>query len=212
MTKINTVLFDLDGTILDTNKLIEKSFLHTFDTFGYSFSKEEIIQFNGPPLVETFSALEPNRVDEMIATYRAHNTKYHEQYASLFPHVKETLAVLKENDIKMGIVSAKMRIVIDQGLEQTGITDYFQTIISIDDVENPKPHPEPVKRGINNLRTTPEQTIMVGDNYHDIQSGNEAGTKTAGVAWSLKGIDFLKKYNPTYIIHDIRELLSIVGV
>src|SRR5690625_4218462 len=66
---INTILFDFDGTLVDTNELIYHSFVHTFDTYGYSFSKEEILTFNGPPLRDTFQKINPNLVDEMVETY-----------------------------------------------------------------------------------------------------------------------------------------------
>jgi len=209
---INTVLFDFDGTLIDTNELIYKSFVYTFEKFGYSFTKEEILQFNGPPLQDTFSTLNPELAGEMLHTYRAHNAEHHDEYVSLFPNVRETLDVLKENEFQLAIVSAKMRSGVDQGMEITDIGSYFDTIITIDDVENPKPHPESVFKALQSLAAKPEQAIMVGDNYHDIQAGNKAGTKTAGVSWSLKGEAYLQQYNPTYMLNDMTDLLTIVGV
>lgn len=212
MKKIDTVLFDLDGTLIDSNELIEKSFEYTFAKFGYSFTREEILQFNGPPLKETFYEINAEIAEEMIQTYREHNTKYHNEYVKLFPNVKETLERLKQAGIKMGIVSAKVREGVKQGLEVTGIAHYFQTIIAVDDVNNPKPHPEPVLKGLSSLEGNPEKAMMVGDNYHDIESGKRAGVKTVGVAWSLKGEAYLRKFHPTYVVQDMTDLLPIVGV
>lgn len=209
---INTILFDLDGTLLDTNELIHRSFEHTFQHFGYSFTREEILQFNGPPLTETFSKINPDLVDEMIRVYRKHNHEHHEQYVKLFPNVKETLDILKKHGKKLAIVTAKMRSGVELGLEITNIKAYFDSIVTIDDVENPKPHPEPVLKAMNHLDSTTDDTIMVGDNYHDIKSGKNAGVKTVGVAWSTKGEDFLRQFEPTYMIDDMKELLPIVGV
>lgn len=209
---IDTILFDLDGTLIDTNELIHQSFVYTFEQYGYSFTREEILQFNGPPLVDTFTALNPDLAEEMIATYRKHNLAHHNDYVSLFPNVKETLEELHKHGVKMGIVSAKMRDGVKLGLEVTNIKQYFDTIIAVDDVKNPKPHPEPVLKGMSNLASSPSNTIMVGDNYHDIESGKNAGTKTVAVSWSLKGEKFLKQYNPTYIIEDMHDLLPIIGV
>ena len=208
---INTVLFDFDGTLIDTNELIYKSFVYTFDKFGYSFTKDEILLFNGPPLRETFSNINPELADEMIRTYREHNAKHHDEYVKLFPNVRETLTTLKENGYQLAIVSAKMREGVEQGLEITKIGSYFDTIVTIDDVINPKPHPEPVVKALTELNTPPAEAIMVGDNYHDILSGNHAGTKTAGVSWSIKGEEYLKQYNPTYMLQDMTDLLPIVG-
>src|SRR5699024_1521201 len=120
--------------------------------------------------------------------------------------------VLQQAGFKLAIVSAKMRAGVNQGLEITNIGSYFDTIITIDDVSNPKPHPESVLKALENLYAQPTQAIMVGDNYHDILSGNKAGTKTAGVAWSVKGEAYLQQYNPTYMLDDMIDLIKIVGV
>jgi len=209
---IQTVLFDLDGTILDSNELIYASFLHTFNHYKYSFTKEEIMSFNGPPLIETFTNIDPERAELMIETYRQHNHEVHHDYVKLFPNVIETIEVLQDNQIQMGIVTAKMRESVNMGLEITGLDRYFETIVTIDDVTHPKPHPESVIKAMTALNGEPSTTLMVGDNYHDIQAGQNAGVRTAGVAWSLKGQDFLASYNPTYMLQDMKDLLKIVGV
>lgn len=209
---INTVLFDFDGTLIDTNELIYQSFVHTFDQYGYEFTKDEILQFNGPPLQDTFTNLNPQLAEEMIQTYRDHNAKHHDEYVSLFPNVRETLDTLQQHGFKLAIVSAKIRTGVEQGMEITDLTSYFDTIITIDDVTNPKPHPESVQKALENLHADPEQAIMIGDNYHDIKSGNQAGTKTAGVAWSVKGEAYLQQFNPTYMLNDMTDLLKIIGV
>lgn len=209
---IKTILFDFDGTLIDTNELIYKSFVHTFKKFGYSFTDEEILSFNGPPLRETFFNINPELADEMLHTYRQHNYEHHDDYVSLFPNVRETLDVLQKNGFNLGVVSAKMRQGVEQGMNVTNIGSYFDVIITIDDVKNPKPHPESVFKALEQLRTEPQVTIMVGDNYHDIEAGNNAGAKTAGVAWSVKGEAYLQQFNPTYMLKDMTDLLSIVGV
>ena len=174
---INTILFDLDGTLLDTNELIQKSFEYTFEYFGYSFTKEEILQFNGPPLMETFSNVNPDLAEEMVKVYRKHNHENHEKYVKLFPNVKETLDVLKENGKKLAIVTAKMRSGVELGLQLTKIKQYFDAIVTIDDVKNPKPHPEPVLKAMSELDAEKDERIMVGDNYHDIESGKPPASK-----------------------------------
>ncbi len=209
---IKTILFDLDGTLIDTNELIQESFKHTFSQYGYSFTDREILQFNGPPLTHTFSALNPELVDDMIATYREHNLAHHNDYVKAFPHVQEVLQALSNNGMKMGIVSAKMRPGVELGLEVTGIRGFFDAIITIDDVHHPKPHPEPVLKAMKHIGGMAETTLMVGDNYHDIESGKNAGVKTAAVAWSLKGEAFLQSFKPTYVLQDMRDLLDVVGV
>lgn len=210
--KFDTVLFDLDGTILDTNKLIHDSFVYTFEQYGYEFTDEQILQFNGPPLYDTFTKLNPEKAEEMVQIYRKHNLSNHDKVVKLFPNVKETLDALQNNGVKMGIISAKMRPGVIQGLELTKIKDYFDTIITFDDITKPKPDPEPVLMGMEKLNSVKNKTIMIGDNFHDIVAGNEAGVDTVAVSWTSKGIENLQKYNPTYTIDDMLELLPIVGV
>lgn len=209
---IRTILFDFDGTLIDTNELIYKSFVHTFKTFGYSFTDEEILSFNGPPLRDTFTKINPELAEEMLQTYREHNYKHHDEYVTLFPNVRTTLEVLKQKGFNLGVVSAKMRVGVEQGMEITKIRSYFDTIITIDDVTKPKPHPEPVLKALEQLRTEPEVSLMVGDNYHDIKAGKNAGAKTAGVAWSIKGEAYLRKFEPTYMLQEMTDILTIVGV
>lgn len=210
--KIKTILFDLDGTLLDTNELIHQSFEYTLGHYGYSFTREEMLEFNGPPLVKTFTDLNPDSAEDMIQTYREHNLANHNDYVKLFPHVEETLKELHLAGVKMGIVSAKMRYGVKLGLEFTKIKDYFDTIVAVDDVSNPKPHPEPVLKAMKNLNGVAQSSLMVGDNYHDIESGKNAGLRTVGVAWSSKGEEYLKQFKPTYMVEDMRDLLPIVGV
>lgn len=208
---INTVLFDLDGTVIDTNKLITHSFVYTFEQYGLTFTEEEILTFNGPPLIDTFTKINPEKADEMVATYREHNMKHHDDYVTVYPNVIETLETLKKRGKKLAIVTAKMRSGAIHGLEVTGLKRYFDEIVTVDDVVNPKPHAEPVEKAMHALNGERDSTIMIGDNYHDIRSGQNAGVQTAGVAWSIKGRDFLESLNPTYMIEDMKDLLPIVG-
>ena len=148
----------------------------------------------------------------MVKTYREHNHAHHEEYVTLFPNVIETIECLKEAQFKLGIVTAKMREGVDIGLNITGLDRYFDTIITVDDVKHSKPHPESVMRALDELESTAQTAIMVGDNYHDIEAGKNAGTLTAGVAWTHKGRAFLESYHPTYMLEDMTDLLNIVGV
>lgn len=209
---IRTILFDLDGTLIDTNELIIASFTHTFNQYNLPFTREEIIEFNGPPLVDTFTTIDKERADEMIDVYREHNLKEHDHYVTAFPHVIEVLNTLKEKGFQLGIVTTKMNDSVHRGLSVAGIETHFDTIVTLDDVTHSKPHPEPVIKAMKQLDADSATTIMVGDNSHDIEAGHNAGVKTAAVAWSFKGKERLMKYHPTYMLEDMRDLLKIVGV
>ena len=98
------------------------------------------------------------------------------------------------------------------GIEFGRLTSFFDVVVTIDDVQNAKPHPEPLLLALEQLHSTPEETLMVGDNHHDIEGGKNAGTKTAGVAWTVKGRDFLAKFNPDYMLETMSDLLPILGL
>jgi pyrophosphatase PpaX len=88
---------------------------------------------------------------------------------------------------------------------------FFEVIVAYDHVTNVKPDPEPIFKALEQLESAPEESIMVGDNYHDILAGKNAGTTTAGVAWSIKGRDYLAKYEPNYMLENMADLLTILG-
>lgn len=211
--KINTLLFDLDGTLIDTNELIISSFLHTLE-FYYpgKYMREDVIPFMGPSLMETFGSIDAQRAEEMIAKYRAYNLANHDRIVTIFEGVYDTIKLLKEKGYKIAIVTTKLSDVVDMGLRLTKLDEFFNVIVALDHVTKAKPDPEPVLMALEELGSSPEEAIMVGDNSHDILAGKNAGTKTAGVAWTLKGREFLASLQPDYLLDNMRDLLSILEV
>lgn len=210
--KINTVLFDLDGTLINTNDLIIESFLHTLNLYyPNQYGRDDVLPFLGPTLHETFVKMDPMRVDEMISTYRTFNHDHHDRLVTQFETVYETVQALHEKGFKLGIVTTKIRNTVNMGLELTGLGKFFETVVTLDDVKNAKPHPEPVLLALEKLNASPEEAIMVGDNYHDIDAGKAAGTKTAGVAWTIKGAAYLEGFQPDYMLNKMSDLLSVLG-
>lgn len=212
MTKITTVLFDLDGTLINTNELILASFRETIDHYfpDNKLKREDLIEFIGPTLAQTFGKLAPDKIDEMIEYYRNHNILYHDDMVEIFPSIREGLDLLKNKGMKMGIVSSKKKDMVIRGLKQCGIYDYFSVIVSCDCVKNPKPDPEPIELALELINSSKEETIFVGDNHHDILGGKNAGVITCGVVWSIRGAKYLKEYNPDYIINSAIDIANII--
>ncbi|MGM0524050.1 MAG: pyrophosphatase PpaX [Bacillota bacterium] len=210
---INTLLFDLDGTLIDTNALIIASFAHTLKKHtGKDYTKEEILPFIGPPLIESLTSVDATQAEAMMDTYREHNIGEHETYVKAYPTVVDTIKRLHELGYKMAIVTTKMTDTAKLGLEITGLAPYFDVVIGLNEVEHAKPHPEPVLKALDALGETPMHALMVGDNSHDIEAGQNAGTKTAGVAWTIKGRDFLESFKPDYMLEELKDLLTILEV
>lgn len=211
--KINTILFDLDGTLIDTNDLIIESFLHTLNSYyPNKYQREDILAFIGPPLYDTFHSIDENRIEEMIVAYRKYNHENHDLLVKQYDTVFETVKTLREQGFKLGIVTTKIRDTVNMGLKLSQLDQFFDVVVTLDDVENAKPHPEPVLNALNQLGSLPAEAMMVGDNHHDIESGRNAGTKTVAVSWSLKGREYLESYKPDYVVDKMSELLNIVGV
>jgi len=213
MTKqpISTLLFDFDGTLLDTNDLIIQTFLSVLGKrYPGRFTREDVLHFIGPSLKQTFDSIDETLTDELIREYRAWNIEMHDQMAVEFDGVTETLRVLKARGLKMAIVSTKRQDIIQKGLKLMGIEDIFEVVIGLDDVANPKPDPEPILLALKLLNATKEEALMIGDNSHDIEGGHNAGVRTAGVAWTAKGEAYLAEFHPTFMLQHISDLLEIV--
>nr|WP_295971578.1 pyrophosphatase PpaX [uncultured Bacillus sp.] len=209
---ISTLLFDLDGTLINTNELIINSFLHTLEKFyPNKYKREDVIPFMGPPLEETFSKVDPDKLDLLRQTYISFNKEQHDHYVTEFAGVYEAMEALKKSGYKLGIVTTKRAEIVQMGLRLTNLTPFFETVVAFEDVNKVKPDPEGVNKALSYFGASPEEAIMVGDNYHDIKAGKNAGTKTAGVAWSLKGKEFLQRWEPDYMLETMEDLLHILG-
>ncbi|MCR1290344.1 pyrophosphatase PpaX [Shouchella clausii] len=209
---INTLLFDLDGTLIDTNELIIQSFLHTLEPdFPGVYTRETVLPFIGPPLVDSFSRIDASRAEEWVRTYRDFNHQQHDALVKEYPGVKTGIQTLHKQGYKLAVVTTKIRETAQMGLELMGLSPYFDVIVALDDVKHAKPHPEPLLEALRQLDSKPEEAIMVGDNSHDVLAGKAAGTKTVAVGWALKGAEHLRTFAPDYIPATMEELVEIVN-
>ncbi|MDP4084070.1 MAG: pyrophosphatase PpaX [Bacillota bacterium] len=210
---MTTILFDLDGTLINTNDLIIATFLHTLEKYYPSkYKREDVLPFIGPSLKDTFYGIDPQLAEEMITEYRHFNLENHDLLVKEYDGVLETIKTLREKGFKIGIVTTKLYETVLRGLKVMKLDPYFDVIVALDHVTKEKPDPEPIFKALEQLDSKPEEAIMVGDNYHDILAGKNAGTMTAGVAWTVKGQDYLASFNPDYMLENMADLLTILGV
>lgn len=208
--KITTLLFDFDGTLLDTNELIIRTFEHVLGKhYPGKYGRKEILPFLGPTLDETFGLIDPKKAEQLIGEYREWNIANHDELAKEFDGVSETLRLLKAEGYKIAIVSTKKNHMVWKGIELLDVDDVFDEVIGLDDVLKPKPDPEPILLALERLDADRNEALMIGDNYHDIVGGKNAGVRTVGVAWTAKGEDFLQKYNPDYMLQHISDIIPI---
>ena len=215
MRKLDTILFDLDGTLINTNEIIIRSFVSSFKRHfpNLSLSRETIMTFIGPTLHETYGSYtdDPLLVEEMIVSYREFYVKYEVGNFEIYPQVEEVVKELYELGYNLGIVTSKFKIAAWPSFTYYGLEKYFSVFIALDDVKNPKPNKEPIIAALSRFPSH-NKAIMIGDNQGDILAGKNAGIYSAGVAWCLKGKDHLMEVSPDFLLKDMKDIYRIIKI
>lgn len=204
------VLFDLDGTLVDSLPLILKTFQATMLQMDLHFNHEEVLSTVGLPLHDICNHLGGSRGKELFNRYLEHQDAIHDDYLDEYQGTTEMLKSLKEKGYRLGIVTSKRRVMAERGIKLTGFDSFIETLVALEDVPRAKPEAEPVLRALDNLRANPKDAVYVGDSPFDIQCGKKAGVKTIGVTWGVSGMAKLQKESPTDIIDNWQQLLSFL--
>ena len=206
------VLFDLDGTLVDSGAIILSSFKHaTRAVLRREFPDEHILAaVGGSNLTEQMRRLDPNHVDELIAAYRTHNEPLHSE---LLPcaGVLDVLDALRGQGRRLGIVTAKRRQTLALALRAVPGLGEFDVVVTSDDTELHKPHPEPILHALDALGASPEDAAYVGDSTFDIRAGNAADVFTVAVAWgNIHPRKRVEAERPDAFVDAPRELLDVL--
>lgn len=205
----DTVLFDLDGTLIDSIELIRRSYDHTLRVhLGRAMDEREWLSGLGRPLVWQFAQFtgDPREVEAMIATYRAWNLANHDVLVRPYPGVTEAVRALHARGVALAIVTSKANASARRGLAHCGLDGAFDVVIGVDDVTEHKPHPRPVLAALERLGRAASTAVMVGDSPHDLAAGRAAGTRTAAVAWGPFEHAELRASDPDHWIETPSEL------
>ena len=209
------ILFDLDGTLVDSLDLILASYRHTIEVhLGRTIPDEEWMRTMGMPLriqLKNFSD-SPEQRQAMFETYVKHNQENHDRLLRSFPGMPEAIAAIHDGGYRLGVVTSKIRDHAWRELRTFGMADHFEGMVSADDVEKPKPDPEPVRKALEALELTPEDTLFVGDSLFDLQAGRAAGVRTAAALWGPFDRGRLEEGQPDYWLPDIGAMLDLLGV
>ncbi|MBU2712977.1 HAD family hydrolase [Zooshikella harenae] len=219
MTK-NAVIFDLDGTLIDTPRAIIETFTQTFLTLGQAAQKAEDIRATiGLPLEKAFSNLLNVPLDDelVIQCIKQYQLLFKEiilpkAKTLLFPGVETGLNVLSDQGLALAIATSKFYTSADLLLKAAGLRDYFSVVVGADQVSCPKPNPESGYLTLKKLgNTSVDNTIMVGDTTHDLQMANSAGMRSIAVTYGIHNLSVLKSSNPTWIADTFADVVNAIA-
>jgi pyrophosphatase PpaX len=214
MPALTTVLFDLDGTLIDSIRLIIDSYHHTLEVHGIPpRTDQEWLDGIGTPLRVQFAewAHDEERMEALIATYRDYNIFHHDSRVTAYPGVVEMVRAVRAAGCRTGLVTSKNRVGAYRGLRRIGLEEAMDVVIGADDVVNPKPHREPVDRALTLLGADPAGAVYVGDSVHDMHAGRNAGVRTAAVLWGPFGRAALAPAGPDYWLERPEELITLIA-
>lgn len=207
--KLKAVLFDIDGTLLDTHEYIYQAFEHSLGKHHKPLPRNIIQTIMGKPLEECYRILTKLENIKNLAGSHKEFQVANPHLVKPFPNTLSTLEHLKEKGLFIGAVTTRAGNTVRQTLEETEIIHYLNYIVAFEDVTNPKPDPEGIRKALTYFELKPEEAMMVGDSDVDVLAGQNAGVTTVGVTYGFHG-KVLAETNPDYLIEDIKEILQIV--
>jgi pyrophosphatase PpaX len=207
-----TVLFDLDGTLIDSGAMILASFRHATRTvLAREIPDAELaVLVGGSNIHEQMRTIDATRVDELVDAYRAHNTPLHAELQS-FAGIEPALEQLRAEGRRLAIVTAKRRKTVDLAFAVLPLERYFDAVVTSESTARHKPHPDPVLAALEVLGSEPAGAAFVGDSPYDVGAGKAAGVFTVAVSWGkIHPEERLLAAGADVVVHSPQELLDVL--
>jgi pyrophosphatase PpaX len=206
--RYRTVLFDLDGTLIDSAAMILASFRHATRTVLRREIPDQglLAAVGGPGLRAQMEALAPDRVDELVEVYSEHNVGLHPGLQAC-DGVLDLVATLKDEGRRLGVVTAKRRATLALAFEVLPELGRFDVTIAAEDTQRHKPHPEPLLTALARIHEEPPHAAYVGDSPFDVQAAKAAGMGAIAVTWgAIHPRERLEREQPDAVVDTCREL------
>jgi pyrophosphatase PpaX len=210
--RFSVVLFDLDGTVIDSGAIILASMRHAAkEVLGLEPPDEELMAaVGGPGLEAQMRALSPDRVDELVTVYRAHNEPLHDTLVCC-AGMEDVLVRLKDEGRRLGIVTAKRRATVELAFDAVPLGHVFDTVVGGDETTRHKPDPDPLLLALERLGAQPDDTAYVGDSPFDVRAAKAAGVHAVAVTWGgIHARERLEREEPDAIVDTAEELLGVL--
>jgi pyrophosphatase PpaX len=207
------VLFDLDGTLIDTIELILSSARHAFEGWPRAVpTDEEWVRGIGTPLVQQLRGFAANDAELalLLDRYRRYQHEHHDRLTRCYDDVPEVVAALAARGHPLAVVTSKASPIARQSLSFVGLDRYFPVVVGYDETTRHKPDPEPVLVALSRLGIHAGQAVFVGDSPHDIHSGNAAGVTTVAALWGPFDHETLARARPNHFIGCLADLPGVL--
>jgi pyrophosphatase PpaX len=223
MSETRALLFDLDGTLIDTTNLILRCFDHSWQSVcGRSHVREALIETFGIPLREAMRLLavqsgdlkldgegDLDLIERLLSEYRSFNVANHDTLARPFDGVQQVLASLRSRGYSIGVVTSKGRELATRGLKLCLLDGLIDVAVFLEDTSRHKPEPDPILAALERLNAPPDVAAYIGDSRHDIIAGHRAGVQTVAALWGPMPRAHLERERPDHLAESVADLLDI---
>ncbi len=204
---VECVLFDLDGTLIDTIELIRESMRYcTAKVLGAPLPDEVLMHNVGIPLREQMKEFSEENAEELLVAYREHNARVHDAMVREYPGVEEALESLSAKGLRLGVVTSKSGPVAQRGLDRFSLGRFFEVVVSCDDVPLHKPDPYPLVHAAELLGVEPGRCAYVGDSPHDMTAAIAAGCVSVAALWGVSARERVLEPGPDYAVRSMAEV------
>ncbi len=206
------VLFDLDGTVVDSGGIILASMRHATRTvLARDYSDRELLaHVGGPGLEAQMHAIDPARADELVAVYRAHNEPLHDTLEAC-AGMEDVLSTLHGEGRRLAVVTAKRRATVELAFARLPLAHLFEVVVGGDETARHKPDPEPLLLALERLGADPADAAYVGDSPYDVRAARAAGMFAVAVTWGrIHGRERLAEEHPDALVDTPEELLAVL--